>query len=370
MDLSKLYQTQISLTEWFQRMGHKDSEAHRKEDNEKRERLAVLNDLFGLPFDRPTQFPASEVTDRSDRFVAFVDERGDELCALRLIPFDASLPKLRTRGASIRDSLDWFALQNIDPSNYKADFVPHAANQEWSTIFVVNEHGALGQIVAGTHTQLTQGFYNEGIEPMTFSWDGKSVEVHPKNHVAAEHLFDVFELLHVKEKSIRDEIVKRFDAKFFGEYLCGYFESISSKEFGFWIVDWNRLLGDAYSQLRSPLLTKEGSGEVDRKTLHGQIGSSGIASGKARVIRAAELASAEIDVGDILITDITTPDFLPLMQKAGGVVTRYGGILSHAAIVCRELGKPCLTNVKDIFEKITDGIVVEVDGEEGVLRIM
>jgi len=373
MDLSKLYQTQISLTEWFQRMGMENSEAHRKEDNEKRDRLAVLNALFGLPFDRPTQFPAVEVANPSDRFVKFVDERGDELCALRLIPHDPSMPKLRTRGASIRDSLKWFAEQHVQPELYKADFVPHPSDHVWSTIFVMNQYGAFGQIVAGSHNQLTQGFYDEGTEPMTFSWNGSSIALNPKNRDAEAHLLEVFTLLRVADSAVREKITAEFGAKFFSvtpaqtgvqsDYLCGYFETASSQEFGTWFIDWNRLLGAAYSE--TPLLFKEGSGVVG--ALCGQSGSPGVVTGRARVIRAVDLAGADLEPGDILVTDMTTPDFLPLMQKAGGVVTQYGGILSHAAIVCRELGKPCVTNVKGLLELVHDGDIVEVDAEKGIV---
>ncbi len=372
MNLSKLYQTQISLTEWFQRMGLENSEAHRKEDNEKRERLAVLNAYFGLPFDRPTQFPASDVANRTEVFVKFVDERGDELCALRLIPHDPSLPKLRTRGASIRDSLKWFAEQNVNPELYKADFVPHPADHVWSTIFVVNQYGAFGQIVVGSHNQLTQGFYDEGTEPITFAWNGSVVETNPKNVDAETHLLDVLELLRVSDSAVRNQLVDKFDAKFFGEHLCGYFETASSKQFGTWFIDWNRILGESYAERKAPP-PYEGGGRGEVCTLNGQIGSPGIATGQAFVLCAADFSSdVRLPTPDepfILVTDMTTPDFLPLMMKAGGVVTAWGGILCHAAIVCRELGKPCLTNVNGLLELISDGAMVELDADRGVLRL-
>lgn len=362
MDLSTLYKTQISLTEWFQRMGLENSEAHRKEDNDKRERLAVLNEYFGLPFDRPTQFAVSEIVSSSPRFVEFLETRGSELCALRLIPIDPALPKLRTRGASIAESMKWFALQEIDPEKYKADFVPHPADHVWSTIFVINQHGAFGQIVAGSHNQLTQGFYDEGTEPITFSWNGETMESNPKNVDAEKHLLDVFALLRVIDLAVRERLVAEFGAKFFGEYLCGYFETASSKQFGTWFIDWNRILGEAYSDAM-PLSPIEG-------ILKGQIGSRGLVTGRARVILAADVAGADIEPGEIIVTDMTTPDFLPLMMRAGGVVTAWGGILSHAAIVCRELGKPCVTNVKGLLESIHDGDLIDVDATSGEVKVI
>lgn len=370
MDLSTLYKTQISLTEWFQRMGLVNSEAHRKEDNEKRERLAVLNEYFGLPFDRPTQFPASELANSSPRFVEFLETRGNELCALRLIPLDPSLPKLRTRGASITESMKWFAEQNVDAEKYRADFVPHPSDNTWSTIFVVNAYGAFGQVLAGPHNQLTQGFYTEGMEPITFSWNGESWESNPDRPLAEAHFRKVVEMLRVADPVVREKLVVEFGAKFFGEYLCGYFETATSTKFGIWFIDWNRLLGDSYGSVVTPLLSKEGMGVVGAKELRGQIGFRGLVTGRARVILAADIAGADIEPGEILVTDMTTPDFLPLMMKAGGVVTLWGGILSHAAIVCRELGKPCLTNVKGLFELVHDGDLIGVDAKEGRVKMI
>lgn len=369
MDLPTLYKTQISLTEWFQRMGLANSEAHRKEDNDKRVRLAVLNEYFGLPFDRPTQFPASELAEMTPRFVEFLESRGSELCALRLIPIDPALPKLRTRGASIAQSMKWFVEQNIDAEKYKADFVPHPSDHTWSTIFVVNQHGAFGQIVAGAHNQLTQGFYEEGAEPMTFSWNGLSIETNPKSVDAETHLLEVFALLRVADSAIREKLVAEFDAKFFGEYLCGYFETASSKQFGTWFIDWNRILGEAYADTVTLPLPR-GSKEGVENELRGRIGSRGSVTGRARVILSVDVAGADIEPGEIIVTDMTTPDFLPLMIKAGGVVTMWGGILSHAAIVCRELGKPCLTNVKGVLELVNDGDLVGINAEEGIVKMI
>ncbi len=376
MDLSTLYKTQISLTEWFQRMGLENSEAHRKEDNDKRERLAVLNEYFGLPFDRPTQFAVSEIVSSSPRFEEFLKTRGSELCALRLIPIDPALSKLRTRGASIAESMKWFALQEIDPEKYKADFVPHPADHVWSTIFVINQHGAFGQIVAGSHNQLTQGFYDEGTEPITFSWNGASMESNPKNGDAEAHLLEIIGMLRVVDSAAREKLVIEFGAKFFGEFLCGYFETASSKQFGTWFIDWNRILGESYGDMTSlhPFMGGVGGGpeseSVEARSLRGQIGSRGSVTGRARVIRAVDLVGADIEPGEILVTDMTTPDFLPLMMKAGGVVTAWGGILSHAAIVCRELGKPCVTNVKGLLELIHDGDLIGIDAIEGTVNMI
>ncbi len=214
-----------------------------------------------------------------------------------------------------------------------------------------------------------------------------SLQLNPENEEATEHVRMLVEMLRVKDVEAREKLVADFGAMFFGEILCGYFETTTSEEFGVWFVDWNRLLGAEYadeqgdvaqlaqgviadSSVEALAKTNRPSGNPrSPNTLRGNIGSRGTATGRARVIRAVDLAGADIELGDILVTDVTTPDFLPLMQKAGAVVTAWGGILSHAAIVCRELKKPCLTNVKRLFEEVIDGAMIEVDGENGEITI-
>ena len=72
--------------------------------------------------------------------------------------------------------------------------------------------------------------------------------------------------------------------------------------------------------------------------------------------------------GDILITPMTTPDFLPLMSKASAVVTDAGGLLSHPAIVSRELGIPCVIGTKSSTKVFKDGDLIEVDAKNGTIK--
>ena len=78
-DYTKFFEKQISLTEWFEAIGHPQTAALRQEDNEKRERLSVLNKVIGLPFDEPVQFTAQEVAARTPAFQTYLAKHGDEL---------------------------------------------------------------------------------------------------------------------------------------------------------------------------------------------------------------------------------------------------------------------------------------------------
>ncbi|MBI2444157.1 MAG: hypothetical protein HYV42_02880 [Candidatus Magasanikbacteria bacterium] len=93
----------------------------------------------------------------------------------------------------------------------------------------------------------------------------------------------------------------------------------------------------------------------------------GYVKGTARIIFDPQKPGVFND-GDILVTNMTYPEFVPLMKKAGAIVTDGGGILCHAAIVARELGKPCLINTQVATSTFHDGEQVEVDATQGTIK--
>lgn len=109
---------------------------------------------------------------------------------------------------------------------------------------------------------------------------------------------------------------------------------------------------------------------ADKEGLRGQVAYKGKARGIVRVVIDPFKYSGPFEVGDILITGMTRPEFLPLMKKAGAFVTDAGGILSHAAIVARELKKPCIIGTKIATQVLKNGDLVEVDASNGVVRII
>lgn len=74
--------------------------------------------------------------------------------------------------------------------------------------------------------------------------------------------------------------------------------------------------------------------------------------------------------GKILVTDETSVNFLPLIQKAVAIITDNGGVLCHAAIVSREMKKPCIIGTKIATKVLKDGDLVEIDANEGVVKIL
>lgn len=103
--------------------------------------------------------------------------------------------------------------------------------------------------------------------------------------------------------------------------------------------------------------------------LRGMAAFKGKVQGKAKIIL-DNTDLNKVERGDILVAAMTTPDFVPAMERAAGFVTNEGGILCHAAIIAREMKKPCITGTKIATKLIKDGDIIEVDAEQGIVRLV
>jgi pyruvate,water dikinase len=98
--------------------------------------------------------------------------------------------------------------------------------------------------------------------------------------------------------------------------------------------------------------------------------SPGLAEGRARVILDADQWGAPLAPEEILIARTTDPSWVSMFMAAGGLVVDVGGALSHAAIVARALGIPCVINTGDGTQRIPDGAIVRLDGTAGEVEIL
>jgi len=104
-----------------------------------------------------------------------------------------------------------------------------------------------------------------------------------------------------------------------------------------------------------------------RADIKGQVAQTGIAKGVVRRIESAK-DMYKFKEGEVLVSSKTLPDFVPIMRKAAAIVTDYGGITCHAAIVSRELGVPCVIGTKIATRVLKDGDVVIVDAKKGIVH--
>jgi len=134
-------------------------------------------------------------------------------------------------------------------------------------------------------------------------------------------------------------------------------------------IEWAKEDGEIYIVQTRPVTTMKENSEVEPEIdapvlLAGDAASPGLASGPVKAI----LDANNIDLiqdGDILVTEMTTPDFVPAMKRAVAIVTDRGGRTSHAAIVSRELGIPCVVGTGEATKVLKKGQIITVDGAHG-----
>ncbi len=136
-----------------------------------------------------------------------------------------------------------------------------------------------------------------------------------------------------------------------------------------WVIEKNK----AYLvQTRPITVIYEKHGETktisEKPLLQGLAASPGIAHGVVKIIRSPKELN-KIKQGDILVTKMTNPDYVPGMKRAAGIITDEGGSTSHAAIVSRELGVVCVVGTKDATKKLKDGNSVTIDGYNGLVYL-
>ena len=110
-------------------------------------------------------------------------------------------------------------------------------------------------------------------------------------------------------------------------------------------------------------------GAVLGEILKGDGGSPGIVRGRARIVLDPSDARG-LNPGDILVAPLTDPAWTPLFLPAAAVVVNVGALMSHAVIVSRELGIPCVVAVPNATDRIADGSMLEVDGTEGTVTVL
>ncbi|MEK6890006.1 MAG: PEP-utilizing enzyme [Nanoarchaeota archaeon] len=101
--------------------------------------------------------------------------------------------------------------------------------------------------------------------------------------------------------------------------------------------------------------------------LKGQSACKGYVKGTVKVIISAD-DFKKINLGDILVTSMTTPNMIAIMKKASAFVTDEGGITCHAAIISREMKKPCIIGTKFATKVLKDGDLIEVDADKGTVK--
>lgn len=104
-------------------------------------------------------------------------------------------------------------------------------------------------------------------------------------------------------------------------------------------------------------------------TLKGAVAFKGVVRGKAKIVNAIS-DMEKFEEGDVLISIQSSPSLMPALIKCSAIVTDEGGIMCHASVISRELKKPCIIGTKIATKTFKDGDIVEVDANNGVVRII
>lgn len=122
------------------------------------------------------------------------------------------------------------------------------------------------------------------------------------------------------------------------------------------------------NELKQLIALRNGNKHRHKKVVHGMVVSRGHSQGPVKIVMDASMQGI-VEDGDILIAPMTTPDYLPALRKAAAFVTDEGGMTCHAAIVAREMKKPCVIGTKIATEVFKNDDIVEVDAISGIVKI-
>ena len=111
----------------------------------------------------------------------------------------------------------------------------------------------------------------------------------------------------------------------------------------------------------------DGDAGVEGEVLVRGLGASpGIATGNVKIVLDIDELD-KIEEGDVMVTTMTTPDMVPAMRRASGIVTDEGGVTCHASIISRELGIPCVVGTGDATKTLKENTGVTLDGKKGLV---
>ena len=344
----------VGLSKWFEKVGV-DARKLAGEDVNKDHKLMFLNKTIGMPINHPTIFEITDVLAQTDEFRKFAEEYRERTFGLRLSPKGETGLVLRNKYTNVKDAVEWIKSLDINFSEYKALFKEYAGECVCAAVFVVNEKGILGEALKDSLNYLITGSHTEAIP---FSFDFNSWKFAREDSFVEESVKAVIEFLKVNDHEKQQALREKLNATFANDYLQGYFEIIRLDTGEYWFIDYNRFLGKYYENI-SLDMKREGH-------INGHCASPGKVSGKVKILSSPE---QEIN-GEIVVTELTTPNNLHQIRNAAAIITNKGGILSHAAIVCREIGKPCIVGTGNATEILQDGQEVEVDAESGTVRLL
>ncbi|MFJ2024857.1 rifamycin-inactivating phosphotransferase [Streptomyces sp. NPDC087897] len=199
---------------------------------------------------------------------------------------------------------------------------------------------------------------------------------YPKYGIVSRYLVYKRALLAEADRLVRDKVLAEREDAFFLTFQELH-EAVRSERADAQLIQRRKEAFRAYHALTPPrVLTSDGeavSGAYRREdvpggALTGLPVSVGTVEGRARVI--LDMAEADLEAGDILVTTFTDPSWSPLFVGIAGLVTEVGGLMTHGAVIAREYGLPAVVGVEGATRLIRDGQRIRVHGTDGYVELL
>lgn len=340
-----------TMSEWLAHSARRD--ALIAEDASKRSRLATLRSRAGIPSITTIRFPYRKLLEHGTSISEFAETCGDKPYALRLNPLSAG-QVLRERGRPVRELIMWARELHAPADAYECVFERHVESRS-SAIFVCAESGVWGEFHDGPLLELNRGSTSDAVTRFSSPWQQTATAL-------PELVEQAVSYLKISDENLRQVLKGECEADFTDNRLLGYFEVIHDALGELWFVDYNRLLIAELPQVRHEETPNSGV------ALRGQTGSRG--KGRGVVLHAPDSGAKHVPENTVLVARATRPELIEMMASSHAVVTEIGGVLSHAAIACRELGIPCVVGVKGAMSTLAEGVEVIVDADAEKINIL
>ena len=347
-----------SITEWMKKINYPMINQFRREDSTRRDRLEIMNKMFGLPYLQAEKLPGQAALTGPEIIKKIIDKMGNKTCLFKLLPLKPGKPKLRIRGKSIQASFNWLLSQKIDPTKYKIEIVP-IENARFSAVFCVSGDKAWGEVAEGPIWNFSRGYHKK--PSVIFSYDFARWQFSSKNPPAEKFIKKSLSFLRIRKAGDRKKIQKRLKAEVNKSgYLTGYFEC-EERARGIMFIDYNRILYGMLRKSRVSIATKA-------RSIKGICVGPGKTEGIIKVIKNPRCD--QFAKGSVLVCKTANFSHLPLIKKSSGIITENNAVLSHMTIICRELKKPFMTRVSMATQQLKNGDKIFLDADNGLAYVI
>lgn len=326
-------------------------------------------------------YGSAEVLTKSlERFIPSVAERQQAVQIL-------TAPE--TLSYNQQEELDLYRSQEISEHQNKYFWLQnnYSGSRELDTTFFAKRKAALGDDIEYSvleklkkNKQAKQSLIAKYNLPQEVShqaeiiWKNIALQDERKKHAALTFHYKAKLLARASQLlNIPASVLENYTIEEVGKYLQTTNSSAKSRNYcGVRIGDGWSMLSDEESEVTWKAYAHEKHKAPTLNNLSGvvaSIGSLNPTQAKATIVNDPHI-NANFPKGNILVAPMTSPDYVILMRLSSGIITDTGGITSHAAIVSRELGLPCVVGTRHATQTIRNGDVVEIDTDNGTVKII